>query len=434
MCIRDRYQRRVRGIPNGRMVSPALSASVWLMIVVAPLSAGADFPPFVWNSTVPTDRGTPCPFEQSTVFSQVRFNGQYATYGGADTWYPSWGSDGNLYTPWTDGAVGSVAAGSACATPGCMSSTGFAIVSGDDPMHLNISTVGKTRSSPSPYHGRYPSASLYYNHTWFYGTYALDELHGFCGDWCTMGPFVGFRWSTDQAATWTEPRVNMTSYADNLFGEAAPNNRSKVKFGAPHVVDFGRELEHSPDGKMYIIGHGASQPWSPASWMQGSEVYMARVNPTVQDVSDKAQWEFYAGRGQGDDHWVRGDVSQARPLVSWGNSTGVTTMTYLSAVKKYLMCISTPMVVAVAKQQYDTYLLESSSLVGPFSIVSYMAKLGPEAYFVNVPSKFVALQAASDGSLDLYLSYSANYDQRSVQPMPPGSGYHWTLQHVSLLL
>ena len=28
-------------------------------------------------------------------------------------------------------------------------------------------------------------------------------------------------------------------YDDSLFGEAAPNNHSKVKFGAPHVVDLG---------------------------------------------------------------------------------------------------------------------------------------------------------------------------------------------------
>ena len=27
---------------------------------------------------------------------------------------------------------------------------------------------------------------------------------------------------------------------DSLFGESAPNNRSKVKFGAPHVVDLGQ--------------------------------------------------------------------------------------------------------------------------------------------------------------------------------------------------
>ena len=28
----------------------------------------------------------------------------------------------------------------------------------------------------------------------------------------------------------------------------------KVKFGAPHFVDFGQELEHSPDGKAYLVG------------------------------------------------------------------------------------------------------------------------------------------------------------------------------------
>ena len=72
----------------------------------------------------------------------------------------------------------------------------------------------------------------------------------------------------------------MANWSDNVFRESAPSNRSKVKFGAPHVVDFGRELEHSPDGKLYIVGHGASSAYSPHSWMQGSEVYLARCAPT----------------------------------------------------------------------------------------------------------------------------------------------------------
>lgn len=47
----------------------------------------------------------------------------------------------------------------------------------------------------------------------------------------------------------TEPRVHMTSPTDNLFNETAKNN-AKVKFGAPHIVDLGQELQYSPDGKV----------------------------------------------------------------------------------------------------------------------------------------------------------------------------------------
>merc|ERR1712110_1216292 len=80
---------------------------------------------------------------------------------------------------------------------------------------------------------------------------------------------------------------------------------------------------------MYIVGHGASQPFSPTSWMQASEVYMARVTPSVEAVADQSQWEFYAGSGK----WSRGEVGDAKPLLSWGNRTGVTTMTYIPSVK-----------------------------------------------------------------------------------------------------
>ena len=66
---------------------------------------------------------------------------------------------------------------------------------------------------------------------------------------------------------------DMADWADNLFGEAAPDNHTyKVKFGAPHVVDLGRELEHTPAGDsepyMYVVGHGANATYSPTSWMQ----------------------------------------------------------------------------------------------------------------------------------------------------------------------
>jgi hypothetical protein len=30
-----------------------------------------------------------------------------------------------------------------------------------------------------------------------------------------------------------------------------------VKMGAPHFVDFGKNMEHSPDGKAYLLGMGA---------------------------------------------------------------------------------------------------------------------------------------------------------------------------------
>ena len=119
-------------------------------------------------------------------------------------------------------------------------------------------------------------------------------------------------------------------------------------------VDFGQELEHSPDGKAYIVGHGASRPEAVQAWMLGDAVYMARVNPTVQDIADRTKWEFYGG-GSGDSAtWITGDVSKAQPLVTWNNHTGTTTMTYFPALKKYILTISTASYYPSMVKQFET--------------------------------------------------------------------------------
>ena len=56
----------------------------------------------VWKSEPPA---ADCPFLQSPTLSEVSFSHRYGAYGNADTWYPSWGSDNNLYTSWTDGVL-----------------------------------------------------------------------------------------------------------------------------------------------------------------------------------------------------------------------------------------------------------------------------------------------------------------------------------------
>ncbi len=45
------------------------------------------------------------PFQVSDELEEIGFTGQYVNYTTADTWYPTWADDGNLYSPYTDGAV-----------------------------------------------------------------------------------------------------------------------------------------------------------------------------------------------------------------------------------------------------------------------------------------------------------------------------------------
>ena len=104
-----------------------------------------------------------------------------------------------------------------------------------------------------------------------------------------MGPFVGFRISYDYGRSWTDTKLTPEN---NLFRENAKEG-NKVKMGAPHFVDFGKNMEHSPDGKAYLVGHGAPEPdpkprFANLSWITGDQVYLLRVTPTIENINDAA--------------------------------------------------------------------------------------------------------------------------------------------------
>ena len=75
-----------------------------------PKNMPADGPKgFTWESPLPDD----CPFQKSTSLTGIFFTGRHSDYHCGDTWYPCWASDGNLYSPWTDGKTDGVACNSA---------------------------------------------------------------------------------------------------------------------------------------------------------------------------------------------------------------------------------------------------------------------------------------------------------------------------------
>ena len=94
-------------------------------------STPADGPKgFAWESPVPED----CPFQKSTSLTGIFFTGRHSDYRCGDTWYPCWASDGNLYSPWTDGETDGVGCGSgsgAAARTGHGVMVGELVVSGD---------------------------------------------------------------------------------------------------------------------------------------------------------------------------------------------------------------------------------------------------------------------------------------------------------------
>lgn len=56
---------------------------------------------------------------------------------------------------------------------------------------------------------------------------------------------------------------------------------AKIKIGTPHFVDFGRNMRFSPDGKAYLVVHGATRPWIYENWITGDQIYLTRVLPCL---------------------------------------------------------------------------------------------------------------------------------------------------------
>eukprot|EP01043_Picozoa_sp_COSAG02_P083344 COSAG02_NODE_21383_length_790_cov_1.192475_1_plen_214_part_10 len=98
---------------------------------------------------------------------------------GADTWYPTWSSGGDLFSTFTDGIAAGVdgsyahplSCGQCSRSPrppstwhnnGSSTDTGMARIVGDTPGALSVYDVQTVTSSALPYQGRYPCASFTY--------------------------------------------------------------------------------------------------------------------------------------------------------------------------------------------------------------------------------------------------------------------------------
>jgi len=383
--------------------------------------------PFIWASEPPGD----IPFKQSEELVAILFTGVHSDYRVADTWYPSWASDGNLYSPWTDGQTDGVESSSG----GRNATTGQAVMVGDDPLNLRIKALGLIKGDPHPYEGRYPCGSLVHNGVWYYGTYCLGpsgsvEYDGMTWNWPVLGPIPGFRTSTNYGKTWTD---TPHTPAKPLFPEPA-KFMGPVKIGSPKFVDFGKNMEHSPDGKAYLVAYGAEENdpkprYANLSWISGDQVYLARVVPTIQNINDESKYEYFAGcEERGNPLWSY-DFEDIKPLLDWNNNMGCVTITYNAPLKRYLMCVTDGWP-TVAKM--NSYILEADMLTGPWRLVAYMKEFGEQGYFLNFPSKFIS----KDGHT-LWLCYSGNFSQGwnnvYFKANPPGSRYGLVLQEVKLL-
>jgi hypothetical protein len=149
------------------------------------------------------------------------------------------------------------------------------------------------------------------------------------------------------------------------------------------------------------------------------------VTPTPETINDASQYEFFAGREGNRAVWTR-DFARIRPMAEWNNHCGCETITYNAPLKRYFLSVTD------GRDTYgemDSYLLESEQVSGPWRMVAYLPKFGPQAYFINIPSKFIS----ADG-MTMWLCYSANFNRNlGLVGEPPGSRYAMCLQQVKLV-
>ncbi len=418
--------------------------------------------PGEWKSEPPAH----CPFPASQEFHGLVFTGRHREYANADTWYPSWASDDVQYSYFADGYVLGAAGNKveAHCDQGFDSTTGYAKIVGGDPMNLQVIALGNWKSSGMPYGGRYPCANLVYNGVWYYGTYCCDINYRKTGkvvyNWAWLGPYLGCRYSRDYGKTWIESPCKawaplflqdihgkseqlraLEHHKRQASGDAPGSDIGSVvpgiglpRLGVLHFVDFGRNMQHSPDGKAYLVGHGvaldAPHPRLGAvSWLSGDAIYLTRVALAPETVNDASQYEFFAGYDSfGKAKWTP-RFEEMKPMLEWRNHLGSVTVTYNPTLRKFLMCFTDGW---PSTWTMSTAILESDTVAGPWRLISYLKDFGAQGYFVNIPSRFIQPEGKS-----MWLCYSANFTNdwlhTSYAVDPPGSRYGMCLQEIQLL-
>lgn len=369
-----------------------------------------------------------CPIPLSTGLVGVALVGRVSHAHTADTFMPCWAADGSMYSAFQDGHL--------YAQPFTFSSlqaqgwggdpihNGWVKIRGDDPMDLAVTDAGILAANKGSWQGRYPNAVFHKDGVLYFGTRLSDNG----GTFYPAGPNVGFH-SRPDGGSWTMSPFDQNSY---LFGNSDPATGSNkvTRLGQTYLVDYGKNQQYSPDGKVYFVSAGTpvangNTPHEVAD----DAVYLCRVTASQANINNSAAYEVWTGSG-----WSS-TISAAQPIVTWSNHVSSAAITYNPGLNKYIMSCENAKFYGYDRivwgpgpndwydqmvlKDFDFYFLESDSLTGPWKMVQYMQSFGIQGYYPNIPSKFLSADGKS-----AWLWYGANFQPREQFTDPNGAGYN----------
>jgi hypothetical protein len=298
--------------------------------------------------------------------------------------------DGSTYVMMDDGGVGVPVAGA-------LWRQSFARVTGSPP-ELSFQHVGDP-FSPAPRTwaqiagnrdndvgplGPYYSSGFTEVQGIFYATQQRDW------DWPADGVFAGLAgiaYSSDDGETWHS--------AGRAF-DAPLGNLSFIDVGTRGAAD--------PDGYVYAIG-------TPREF-NASSLVLGRVRPSVENITDPARWQWYAGEhttsgGRSAVRWSS-TLGSAAPVFRWPSHITYPQMTYDKPLRRYLLTFTysySSQLPAVWTGGAELVILEARAPSGPFSFVAQSSDFGPSnGYDAGFPSQWIS----RDGR-DLWLKWAANF-------------------------
>ena len=254
----------------------------------------------------------------------------------------------------------------------------------DSPAPRTWAQIGADPENDQGPLGPYYSSGFTDVHGAFYATQQRDW------DWIEDGVFTGLAgiaYSTDHGQTWHSPGKPFDSPLGNLT-----------------FIDTGAPGGAYPDGYVYAIG-------TPREF-NASSLILGRVRPGVENITDPARWQWFAGlQTDADGHrsarWSS-MLGSARPVFRWASHVTYPEMTYDKPLRRYLLTFTysySSQPPALWTAGAELVILEAPTPSGPFSFVAQSSEFGPSnGYDAGFPSQWIS----PDGR-ELWLKWAANF-------------------------